>query len=113
MDGKEYIEIYNYISYKKYPDNTNLNERRTIRRKCEKFKIKFEELHYICYDKKAKENVEKLVVHCDKLDAVLFICHDESGCHLGFNKTVSKITSKYYFPNIITLIIIFIAKLHP
>ena len=53
------------------------------------------------YDKKAKENVEKLVVHCDKLDAVLFICHDESGCHLGVNKTVSKITSKYYFPNII------------
>ena len=62
-----------------------------------------EELYYIYKDKKAEENIDKLVVHRDKLDTVLYMCHDESGCHLGVNKTVSKIESKYYFPNIIVL----------
>jgi len=103
MDGSEYRQIYNYISSKKYPEKFNENERRPLRRKCQNYKIKMEELYYIYKDKKAEENIDKLVVHRDKLDTVLYMCHDESGCHLGVNKTVSKIASNYYFPNIIVL----------
>jgi hypothetical protein len=101
MDGSEYQQIYNYISSKKYPEKFNENERRTLRRKCQNYKIKMEELYYIY-----KDNIDKLVVHRDKLYTVLYMCHDESGCHLGVKKTVSKIASKYYFPNIIVLNII-------
>ena len=68
-----------------------------------------EELYYIYKDKKAEENIDKLVVHRDKLDTVLYMCHDESGCHLGVNKTASKIASKYYFPNIIDTVRKYIA----
>ena len=68
-----------------------------------------EELYYIYKDKKAEENIDKPVVHRDKLDTVLYMCHDESGCHLGVNKTVSKIASKYYFPNIIDTVRKYIA----
>lgn len=91
MDGSEYRQIYNYISSKKYPEKFNENEKRTLRRKCQNYKIKMEELYYIYKDKKAEENIDKPVVHRDKLDTVLYMCHDESGCHLGVNKTVSKI----------------------
>jgi hypothetical protein len=31
---------------------------------------------------------------------VLYLCHNKSGAHLGVNKTVNKISSKYYFPSI-------------
>ena len=109
MDGSEYRQIYNYISSKKYPEKFNENEKRTLRRKCQNYKIKMEELYYIYKDKKAEENIDKLVVHRDKLDTVLYMCHDESGCHLGVNKTVSKIASKYYFPNIIDTVRKYIA----
>jgi hypothetical protein len=68
-----------------------------------------EELYYIYKDKKAEENIDKLVVHRDKLDTVLYMCHDESGRHLGVNKTASKIASKYYFPNIIDTVRKYIA----
>ena len=68
-----------------------------------------EELYYIYKDKKAEENIDKLVVHRDKLDTVVYMCHDESGCHLGVNKTASKIASKYYFPNIIDTVRKYIA----
>ena len=109
MDGSEYRKIYNYISSKKYPEKFNENEKRTLRRKCQNYKIKMEELYYIYKNKKAEENIDKLVVHRDKLDTVLYMCHDESGCHLGVNKTVSKIASKYYFPNIIDTVRKYIA----
>ena len=104
MDGSEYRKIYNYISSNKYPEKFNENERRTLRRKCQNYKIKMEELYYIY-----KDNIDKLVVHRDKLDTVLYMCHDESGCHLGVNKTASKIASKYYFPNIIDTVRKYIA----
>jgi hypothetical protein len=42
-----------------------------------------EELYYIYKDKKEEEIIDKLVVHRDKLDTVLYMCHDESGCHLA------------------------------
>ena len=109
MDGSEYQKIYNYISSNKYPEKFNENEKRTLRRKCQNYKIKMEELYYIYKDKKAEENIDKLVVHRDKLDTVLYMCHDESGRHLGVNKTASKIASKYYFPNIIDTVRKYIA----
>jgi hypothetical protein len=109
MDGSEYRKIYNYISSNKYPEKFNENEKRTLRRKCQNYKIKMEGLYYIYKDKKAEENIDKLVVHRDKLDTVLYMCHDESGCHLGVNKTASKIASKYYFPNIIDTVRKYIA----
>ena len=109
MDGSEYRKIYNYISSNKYPEKFNENEKRTLRSKCQNYKIKMEELYYIYKDKKAEENIDKLVVHRDKLDTVLYMCHDESGRHLGVNKTASKIASKYYFPNIIDTVRKYIA----
>ena len=35
-----------------------------------------------------------------RLKRVLYLCHNKSGAHLGVNKTVNKISSKYYFPSI-------------
>ena len=46
---------------------------------------------------------EKLVVHKDKLNRVLYICHDQREGHLGLNKTVKKISSKYYIPKMIDI----------
>lgn len=44
MDGSEY-RVYNYLNYKKY--TANANDRRIIRRKCEKCTAKFGELLYL------------------------------------------------------------------
>ena len=55
-------------------------------------------MYYINNDKTTKTTLEKLVIEETKLNKVLFLCHNESGCHLGQNKTNAKISVKYYFP---------------
>ena len=81
-----------------------------MRRKTNNYKLNNNELYYVSIDKKTNEMSEKLVVHKDKLNRVLYICHDQREGHLGLNKTVKKISSKYYIPKMIDIVKNYISK---
>ncbi|CAG2257255.1 unnamed protein product [Mytilus edulis] len=104
MESEEYKQLYNYVSDGQNPPEFDNNDRRSFRRKAKLFQIKNNEMYYIHVDKKTQEQTLKLVIHKDKLKQVLYLCHNESGCHLGVNKTCSKISGKYYFPRITDIV---------
>ena len=65
------------------------------------FKIKDSQLYYMANDKIVQnEIVERLVVTRDKVGNILRLCHDSSG-HQGVNKTVQKISQRYYWKGIV------------
>jgi len=102
MDETEYDTLFRFLSgdCKVYPAELSENEKRTLRRKSKSFCIKQNEIYYIHVDKKTEVTIDKLVITRKKVKRVLYMCHNESGCHLGVNKTVNKIATKYYFPSI-------------
>ncbi|VDI69042.1 Hypothetical predicted protein [Mytilus galloprovincialis] len=66
--------------------------------------IKNGQLYYV------KESSERLVISKDKKNSIITLCHVESGCHLGRNKTVSKISERYYWIGIVKDVTQFLKK---
>ncbi|CAG2244965.1 unnamed protein product [Mytilus edulis] len=110
MAGKEYKIIFEFLSLKVLLEGISENQKRVIRRKSNSFCIQNNEIYFKSFDKKSNEVMKRLVIHEDKLERVMYLCRIESGGHLGINKTVAKVASKYYFPAINDEVKSFISK---
>ncbi|XP_076041275.1 uncharacterized protein LOC143025465 [Oratosquilla oratoria] len=98
MESQEYLEIFNYLSKNKYPESIKSKDSRSnFRKKCRPFQNIKEELLY--YHKKYGHL--KVVKGQEEKLKVIKECHQQlDGRHYGINRTLKKISTRYYWKTI-------------
>lgn len=97
MEESEYEDIFNYTNFQEYRIGLTENQKRKIRNRVRDFMVKNGQLYYI---KDTPD--ERLVITKDKKDNIIKLCHVGTGpSHLGRNKTISKISDRYYWLGIV------------
>ena len=95
MDEVTYDIYYTYITRGKYPESASANIKRALRKKCEWFCVKDEMLMH----KKLENGQIKFqqVLKDTEVERVIKACHDGyEGGHLGRDKTMRKLSDKYF-----------------
>ncbi|CAC5416484.1 MMAB [Mytilus coruscus] len=105
MEESEYEDIFNYTNFQEYRIGSSESQKRKIRNRVKDFWVKNGQLYYI---KDSPD--ERLVITKDKKDSIIKLCHVGTGCHLGRNKTISKITESYYWLGIVKDVTEFLKK---
>lgn len=109
MEEPTYTAYYQYLDSGKYPDGLNKEEKRDIRKKCESFCIK--EGHLMHKRKLNNEVQLRQVLLKTEVDRVIKACHEEfGGAHMGRDKTLGKITAKYFFKGMKESVSDFVSK---
>lgn len=87
--------IFDYITTRKYPENSSKNDKRQVRLTASKYVVKENKLFWINRESKIKE------VPLDKHDRqkILASYHDERG-HLGIERTYHAICRQFYWKNL-------------
>lgn len=96
MEDSKYKEIWKYLKYGEYPEGATKEAKRDIRRRGELFYLENEELYY---KPKRGTDMPKKVVSSINKERIIQACHDNpvSGGHFGRDKTLNKISQKYYW----------------
>ena len=96
MEEQTYTKYYRYLESGEYPAGVNKEEKRDIRKKCEPFCV---EDGYLMHKRKINNEVQlRQVLMKTEMNRVIKACHEEfGGAHMGRDKTIRKITAKYYF----------------
>lgn len=109
MEELTYHTYYQYLDRGKYPDGLNKDEKRDIRKKCEPFCVKD---GYLMHKRKINNEVQlRQVLIKTEVSRVIKACHEGfGGAHMGRDKTIGKITAKYYFKGIKELVSDYVFK---
>ena len=122
----DYEAVCDYLQYEKYPNGFFKNQRRVLRRKClERFKLESGVLYYSSQPKtsterawrvtvKSRQEAERtamqthmvssyinITIPLDLVDLVYYLYNHHClhiGGHFGRDKTVEKISSRFYWP---------------
>lgn len=91
-------EIHAYLTNSEYPpDKPDKNYRRGLRKRCKYFCIQGGRLYYVG-GKLDKVKTPRLVIEaCEERHRIVRSIHDQG--HLGRDKTLSEINTRYYWPD--------------
>ena len=109
MEELTYHTYYQYLDSGKYPDGLNKDEKRDIRKKCEPFCVKD---GHVMHKRKTNNEVQlRQVLMKTEVSRIIKACHEGfGGAHMGWDKTIGKITAKYYFKGIKELVSDYVSK---
>ena len=87
-----YSVVYDYLHAQKYPDNSEENRKRAIRRKAKIFSIRDGTLYY---SSSGKDADQQWIAEKSKQQQIIQSAHgNHLGGHFGRDKTREKITSR-------------------
>ena len=94
-----YSELYEYLANKTYPAHADKLYKHGLRKRSKFFMHEGGRLYYIGGEKQKENEKPRLVVEsADERRRIITSIHDQA--HLGRDKTLSEITSRYYWPEI-------------
>ena len=98
MEVEEYTEIFDYIVHKKYKDGINETKKRMMQRKAQDSIVEQGDMYKVV---KTDGEVQKLkVITKDKKNLIIKDCHIDIANHLGRDKTMSVIRSRFYWKGV-------------
>lgn len=109
MEEYTYHTYFQYLDSGKYPDGLSKEEKRDIRKKCEPFCV---QEGYLMHKQRRKGEVQlRQVLMKAEVSRVIKACHEGfGGAHMGRDKTVGKVTAKYFVKGIKEIVIDYISK---
>ena len=106
-----FSELYEYLAHKTYPAHADKLYKHGLRKRSKFFMHKGGRLFYIGGEKRKENEKPRLVVEsADERRRIIIRIHDQA--HLGRDKTLSEITSRYYWPEMYNDICSYVSIMH-
>ena len=99
MEKARHDNLLNYIRNGEYPEGYSKSQKFVLRRASKSFTIENGKLKYKDVEKDGGVILRLVIVGDKEVQRVYDECHSNAGGHLGRDATLSKIKSRYYWPN--------------